>query len=63
MPLELAQVPTDDLIEAIQKRYPTLVVAGSKALSSNNLALIRFPTKWGLVCKTVEGPQANNNVW
>ena len=28
MPLDLSQVPTDDLIEAIQKRYPTLVVAG-----------------------------------
>ena len=28
MPLDLSHVPTDDLIEAIQKRYPTLVVAG-----------------------------------
>ena len=28
MPLDLSQVPTDDLIEAIHKRYPTLVVAG-----------------------------------
>ena len=27
MPLELAQVPTDDLIDALQKRYPNLIVA------------------------------------
>lgn len=28
MPLDLAQVPTDDLVDAINKRYPNLIVAG-----------------------------------
>jgi len=28
MPLDLSQVPTDDLVEAIHKRYPELVIAG-----------------------------------
>jgi hypothetical protein len=28
MPLDLGQIPTDDLLDALQKRYPDLVVAG-----------------------------------
>ena len=28
MPLDLSQVPTDDLLDALHKRYPDLVVAG-----------------------------------
>lgn len=28
MPLDLAQVPTDDLVDAINKRYPNLIVVG-----------------------------------
>ena len=28
MPLDLAQVPTDDLVEALNKRYPNLVITG-----------------------------------
>ena len=28
MPLDLGQIPTDDLLDAINKRYPNLIVAG-----------------------------------
>jgi hypothetical protein len=28
MPLDLSQVPTDDLLDALHKRYPDLMVAG-----------------------------------
>ena len=31
MPLDLAQVPTDDLVDAINKRYPNLIVVGCNA--------------------------------
>lgn len=28
MPLDLGQIPTDDLLDALHKRYPDLIVAG-----------------------------------
>ena len=28
MPLDLGQIPTDDLLDALNKRYPNLIVAG-----------------------------------
>jgi len=31
MPLDLVQVPTDDLLEALHKRYPNLLIAGCNA--------------------------------
>lgn len=39
MPLDLAQVPTDDLVNALNKRYPNLVLAGcSEAFIEDHVA-------------------------